>query len=159
MRLNLFNQSVIVGSALQDCALNPRFGQVTPAGSKGFKFTPLGDTRNAFMVERVDLGELFKNIPQDITGVVYKAHKAVDAPLLLMKLNFDDTAREPLLDSEDPVFSEADELTRYFEIWCEVVGIRDLPRYAVELGLAEGNLIVDASKATLYKGQVTVKVL
>lgn len=158
MRLNLFNQSVIVGAAMRTCALNPRFGQVTAAGGQSFKFTPLGDTRNAFMIERVDLGELFKGIPQDISQVVYKAHPAVDAPFILSKLNFDEAVREPLLDSDDPVFSE-DEHTRLFEVWCELVGLRDLPRYTVELGLIDDHLVIDASKATLYKGQVLVKVL
>lgn len=160
MRLNLFNQSVIVAAALGTCGLNPRFGQAIPTGGDTFKFVPPADLHNACLIQRVDLGELFKGVPQDITGLAYKAHKAVDVPMILAKLNFDDTVREPLLESDELVIPEdTDQHSRWFYLWCDLVGLRDLPRETVTLGLEGDHLIIDASKTTLYKGQVTVKVL
>lgn len=164
MRLNLVNQATIVGLALADNkqSINPRFGSVSRVNEQSFKYAPNSEMRRAFLVPRVDLGLLFKGIPQSLVGVSYVPAEPVPAAELaelLGAIGTDPVMVPDLLEPECPdVIDETDILGRWFSLWINLVGLRDLHRHEVDLDIFEGYLIINADKATLYKGAVSVKV-
>lgn len=161
MRLNLLNQTVIVSTAILQAGLtnlNPRFGVAHRVNDKTFKYADTGDVLNAVLVERVDLGELFATIPQDITG--FEFQDSPDAPVELKANQSIDLMTQvyPVI-SETPEPSRSDDtLALFFDQWKRVVGISDLNRYEVDLSSSGDYLIIDARNAVLFKGSVQVKI-
>jgi len=159
MQLNLINKSVIVESAVNESTLIPRQGEAVAVGGDVFKFIPQGRPEDAVLIARLDLGVLFKNIPQDISGFSEIPQVPVESTRVLSAIAFPTDRLDPAIDETLQVFNPQEEITGYwFNIWCEWVGLRDLPRAEVELGIIDDLLIIDASRAKLYKGQVTVKI-
>ena len=157
MRLNLINQALIVSKRLPLEQGYPRLGSVSAISPSKFKFTPTGNRAGAVLVERVDLGELLKGIPQDISGLVRGDSEEIDEATLAAKLQLDMDVFDVPLDNVDTPVAD-DELSQWFATWKDFIGLQDLNRWEVELGLAEDTLIIDASKASLYCGTVLVKV-
>jgi len=160
MRLNIINRTAIVYSAMRQANvldMSPRFGTVTPLSDEAFKYSLVGVPQEALIVERVSLEELFRDIPQDITGITFsdvpEASQEVDTDIVM--------GRNP--DTEESVVVPgyevgADEYSVHFCNWKRLVGISDLPRSEVNLALLDDQLIIDAAYSTLYRGSVSVKV-
>jgi hypothetical protein len=161
MRLNLFNQTVIVSSAVHQAGLtnlNPRFGTVHPINDKSFKYAVSGDALNAVLVERVDLGELFATIPQDITGFEFK-DSLTTPDALNEKLSIDLLTQEyPVIAQEADQLSPGDSLGLLFSQWKRVVGLNGLSLSEVDLSSFEDYMTIDARNAVLFKGTVQVKI-
>lgn len=161
MRLNLINQTVIVSLAVRQAGLtnlNPRFGSACAVNEKSFKYASTGDALNAVLVERVDLGELFANIPQDITGFEF-ADSVTTPDALQEKLAVDLMFHEqPVIAQEAEQVSPGDELARLFVQWKRVVGLNGLPTHEVDLSSFEDYMTIDARNAVLFKGTVQVKI-
>lgn len=161
MRLNLLNQTVIVAAAISQAELsnlNPRFGSAHPVNDKSFKFAAAGDALNAVLVERLDLGEFFDKIPQDITGFTFET-SITGFETLSDKIKVDQLTQEYPVDNLS--FDEAgpeDVLGVFFVQWKRVVGLSDLKRSEVELSSSDDYMTVDARNALLYKGSVQVKI-
>lgn len=161
MRLNLLNQTVLMSSAILSAkliGLNPRFGVTSIVNDKVFKFADTGDNRNAVLVERVDLGELFDKIPQDITGFTFT--DALGDPTNVQALLGVDMTRQeyPVIPFSLESQAPEDELGTFFSQWTRVVGLNDLKRHEVELSSSEDYLIVNARNAVLFKGTVQIKI-
>lgn len=160
MQLSLLNQSVVVKAALGDCTdINPRFGITTRVNDAVFKYIPHGELRQGVLIERLDIGEFLKGIPQDISQVTYKETPEIVVSLLQEKLGVVPEEQEPIVQPSTPlVLKEDDPHTTYFELWRSFVGLPGLYRHEVDLGLVNDTLIIDARYSTIYKGNVTVKV-
>lgn len=160
MRLNILNKTVVVTSALKKAKvknMNPKQGGVFPVNADTFRYSVFDGVDSAVVVERVDLGELFKTIPQDITGIEFGETELTDLSFLMGQLNLDESKEECIVDNSFPEQASESLYSEVFEKWKRFVGISDLPRSEVELSMADTNLFIDAKNATLYKGIVSVK--
>jgi hypothetical protein len=161
MRLNCFNKTLLVAAAIEQQGidgLNPRFGTGRSVSDNVFSYVEPGTVGGGLIIEKVDLGELFKGIPQDISGLTF----GVPEPANLQPLDdlVDSRVEECIitLASVDKT-GTADELSILFFNWLRLVGLSDLTRFEVELGAGEGYLHVTASRATYYRGTVIIKYL
>lgn len=161
MRLNLINSSVIVSSAMAVANLghiNPRFGTGRALNHEVFKYSHL-DPRNAVVVERVSLNDLFGGIPQDITGIEFGESGSADLTELHQKLGSDGVLIEPSIDAvgyDEP--RPEDALGAFFVQWKRLVGLNGLERSEVDLSTFEDHMTIDARNAALFKGTVEVKI-
>lgn len=163
MRLNILNKTVVVNSALEKAKvkeMNPKFGGVFPVNEEAFRYSVFDKamgTTSSVIVERVDLSELFKNIPQDITGIEFGECDLTDLSFLMSQLDLDESKEECIVDNE---FAESSSDSAYCEAfvnWKRFVGLRGLPRNEVELSVSGTDLFIDAKNAVFYKGTVSVK--
>lgn len=160
MHLNLVNLSSIVALAVSTVPckdVNSRFGAVAKVNDEVFKYTTMGSIKDTLFIKRVDLGELFQDIPQDITELTYTPGSTLGAVNLMEALNFNPLKVDSPLIDEEVVFSETnDPLAHLFTKWVSLVGIGHLPRHEVELSTVDNILYIDASHATVYRGVVSV---
>lgn len=161
MRLNCFNKTLLVAAAMEQQGidgLNPRFGTGRSVSDDVFSYVEQGTVGAGLMIEKVDLGELFKGIPQDISGLTF----GMPEPVNLQPLDdlVDSRVEESIvvLGGVDQT-GTADELSILFFNWLRLVGLSDLTRFEVELGISEGYLHVTARRATYYRGSVIIKYL
>lgn len=161
MRLNVINQTAVVRAAClagQVTNLNPRFGHTLQLNDAAFKYTVMGDPKETLMIERVDLEQLFFNIPQDITPYSFEESVGGDLSELEMYAGIDSTEQESVLETASyEVLDPADVLGQHFVNWKRLVGLNSLNRAEVELGVLGDYLIIDARYATVYRGTVSVK--
>lgn len=161
MRLNLLNRTVLMSTALQQVnlpQLNPRFGTVHPVNDKVFKFADMSDRLNAVLVERVDLGELFDKIPQDLTQFTF-TETIEDHYMVQDLLGIDEFKQEyPVIASVVELQAFEDELGTFFLQWKRVIGLNSLERSEVELSSSGDHMTINARNAVLFKGTVDVKI-
>lgn len=162
MRLNLLNRTVIVTDAVTQAGLtqmNPRFGSVQSVTKDLFKFSCATDPSNNVLVEKVDLGVLFEGIPQSLCGLSFEPSLGGDTHALNQKLGIDPLVDNPAVDTSGyEQVAEGDELGELFVNWLRLVGISDLSRDQVDLGVLDEHMTVDARRSVLYKGTVEVKI-
>jgi hypothetical protein len=160
MQLNLINIPVLVGLAASTVSckpINTRYGSVLRLNDKNFKYTPVGSLREALLVQRVDLGELFAGIPQDISELEVFPTGEVYEQALCDKLGVDLTlAESPLTNEEEELLAEEDELGKLFQRWKQFVGLNGLPRREVDLYVDGNVLYIDAIHSVAYRGVVGV---
>lgn len=161
MRLNCFNKTLLVAAAMEQQGidgLNPRFGTGRSVSDNVFSYVEHGTVGSGLMIEKVDLGELFKGIPQDISGLTFGMPE--EGSLQLVDELVDNRVEESLvvLDSIDRTGMQ-DDMSILFYNWLRLVGLSDLTRFEVELGTSEGYLHVTARRATYYRGTVIIKYL
>lgn len=160
MRLNVINRTAIVLSAMLRSGItdmSPRFGTVTPLSEQAFKYALIGLPREALIIERVSLEELFRDIPQDITGIVFNEAPEGSEANLDEVVGRDIALQDPLVDYSG-YETGTDEYSILFCNWKRLVGLSDLPRNEVTLALLDDHLVIDATSSTLYRGSVSVKV-
>lgn len=161
MRLNCFNKTLLVAKAMEQQGidgLNPRFGTGRSISDDVFSYVENGTVGAGLMIEKVDLGELFKGIPQDISGLTFGMPEGVN--LQAVDDLVDNRVEESIIvlggvDHTDV----ADNVSILFFNWLRLVGLSDLTRFEVELGTSEGYLYVTARRATYYRGTVAIKYL
>lgn len=162
MRLNLLNQTVIVASAVKHAGLTqmtPRFGDVRAVNQDLFKYSLTSDPSSNVLIKRVDLGELFKGLPQDISQITFQASVGGDTQTLNERLNLDlTTSQYPVELTDYEQVDPTDELGQHFVNWTRLVGIGDLKRSEVELSTLDDSLIVEAHRSVVYKGAVSIKI-
>jgi hypothetical protein len=161
MRLNCFNKTLLVATAMEQQGidgLNPRFGTGRSVSDDVFSYVENGAVGSGLMIKKVDLGELFKGIPQDISGLTFGVPEVVS---LQSVDDLVDPRVEESLVSPTGVDNTgtADEMSILFFNWLRLVGLSDLTRFEVELGTTEGYLHVTARRATYYRGTVIIKYL
>lgn len=156
MHLNIFSQSALLAGAAQKNkqTINTRFGELAAVNDKYSKYTTNVGGRTVNLVERIDLSDLFKDIEQDISEVVYD--KSVEFVDITSKLGVDISSVEGPFIEEFATPSE-DELGDLFNTWVSFVGLTALHRQEVGLSIADGYLYVDARRSLLFKGEVRVK--
>jgi len=161
MRLNCFNKTLLVAAAMEQQGidgLNPRFGTGRSVSDNVFSYVEPGVVGAGLMIEKVDLGELFKGIPQDISGLTFGLPESVN--LQSLDELVDSRVEESIITlSAIDQTGVADELSILFFNWLRLVGLSDLTRFEVELGTSEGYLHVTARRATYYRGTVIIKYL
>jgi len=161
MRLNCFNKTLLVAKAMEQQGidgLNPRFGVGRSVSDNIFTYVEQGTVGAGLMIEKVDLGELFKGIPQDISGITFGEPEQGD--LLPLEGLVDGCVEEPIITLTDADQAEpGDEVSQLFFNWMRLVGLSDLGRFEVELGTSDGYLYVTARRATYYRGTVAIKYL
>lgn len=161
MRLNLINKTSIVDTVRVRrnlTQIESRFGQVRQVSADKFKFALIKDPAVSILVERVDLGELLRDIPQDITKFTFDEPKDVDESVYELMAPANPFLAEPyLLPYEAEALAPGDERGALFAKWKRLVGLRDLSRSEVELGVLGDYLIVDASNAAVYRGEIQIK--
>jgi hypothetical protein len=161
MRLNCFNKTLLVAAAMEQQGINglyPRFGTGRSISDHVFSYVAPGTVGVGLMIEKVDLGELFKGIPQDISGLIFGLPELVN--LQSLDELVDSRVEESIIvmDGIDQT-GAADDLSILFFNWLRLVGLSDLTRFEVELGTSDGYLHVTARRATYYRGTVIIKYL
>lgn len=161
MRLNCFNKTLLVATAMEQQGidgLNPRFGAGRSVSEDMFSYVEQGSVGAGLIIEKADLGELFKGIPQDISGLTFGMPEQTN--LQLVDDLVDGRVEESIvtLSAIDRTGS-GDDLSILFFNWMRLVGLSDLTRFEVELGTSEGYLYVTARRATYYRGTVVIKYL
>lgn len=161
MRLNLINTSTVVALAASaaGCKLsNSRFGAVSQLSDRTFKYVFSGARKDVLLVERIDLTELFKDLPQDITGLTHQSGSVAGTVDIATALNIDIThEEEPFVQGEPTESREDDELGALFHLWQAFVGLYGLSRHEVDLSTADNILYIDARNAAVFRGIVAVK--
>lgn len=161
MRLNVINTSAVVALAASTagCKLsNGRFGAVTQLSDRTFKYVFTGVRKDVLLVERIDLAELFKDLPQDITGLTHQPDSVAGSVDIAAALRIDATHQEPpFIQGEPTETREGDELGALFHLWQAFVGLYGLSRHEVDLSTVENILYIDARNATVFRGTVAVK--
>jgi hypothetical protein len=158
MRLNCFNKTLLVAKAMEQQGIegvNPRFGAGRSVSDTVFSYLELGGSGSGQLIDKVDLGELFKDIPQDITGLTFGTSELIN--LQDIQDLVDSRVEESIVVGEEPLTDQSDELTGLFYNWLRLVGLSDLSRFEVDLGTSEGYLHVTAQRATYYRGTVIIK--
>ena len=110
-----------------------------------FTFTNADQT---FVIEKVDLGELFGDSCLDVSTLV---------PGEVIKGTSQEGSTIVSEGFPESVHTD-DALGVHFCTWKRFMGIYDLGREEVDLNQFDNLLVIDASKATLYRGAVTVKI-
>jgi hypothetical protein len=161
MRLNCFNKTLLVATAMEQQGidgLNPRFGVGRSVSDDAFSYVEQGAVGAGLIIEKVDLGELFKGIPQDISGLTFGMPEQAD--LQAVDALVDGCVEESIVTlSAIDQTGGGDDLSILFFNWMRLVGLSDLTRFEVELGTSEGFLYVTARRATYYRGTVVIKYL
>jgi hypothetical protein len=161
MRLNCFNKTLLVATAMEQQGidgLNPRFGTGRSVSDDAFSYVEQGAVGAGLIIEKVDLGELFKGIPQDISGLTFGMPEQAD--LQAVDALVDGCVEESIVTlSAIDQTGAGDDLSILFFNWMRLVGLSDLTRFEVELGTSEGFLYVTARRATYYRGTVVIKYL
>jgi hypothetical protein len=158
MRLNCFNKTLLVAKVMEQQGIqgmNPRFGAGRSVSDTVFSYLELGSSGTGLLIDKVDLGELFKGIPQDISGLTFDTPEQVSLDALQVLV--DDKVEECIVVGESPLTGQADDLSVHFYNWLRLVGLSDLSIFEVELGTSEGNLYVTARRAAYYCGTVIIK--
>jgi len=159
MRLNCFNKTLLVAKVMEQQGingLNPRFGAGRSVSDTVFSYLELGGAGAGLLVDKVDLGELFKGIPQDITGLTFGIPEQVN--LQPLQDLIDNTTEECIVTGDAPPGVLGDDVSILFYNWLRLVGLSDLSRFEVELGTSEGYLHVTARRdAVYYCGTVIIK--
>jgi len=159
MRLNCFNKTLLVAMAMEQQGidgLNPRFGTGRSVSDNVFSYVEQGSAGAGLLIDKVDLGELFKGIPQDISGLTFGAPET--ANLQPIDDLVDSHVAESLVVLDNVDYADAaDEMSVLFFNWLRFVGLSDLTRFEVELGTSDGYLHVTARRATYYRGTVVIK--
>jgi hypothetical protein len=138
MRLETLSLKKIVGKFTDDL-----YGTVTPVNDKLFKFV---NANGPLFIKKVDLGKLFDNTNQSVVDIEFGdciTEMPTGAPEIVSE-GFPDSV--PAMDT----------LGVHFTNWKRLVGLYDLPREEVDLCLMEGVMIIDARRAVLYSGIVSV---
>lgn len=161
MRLNLINRTVIAAGALkkhESITLSARFGKAHRLDDKSFKFAdPLIHERNV-LIERVDLGELFKGVIIDISKLEFNDPPSPDVDSKWHEPECDLLMAEPMMiDGLPDTTSPADPLGKFFSQWKRLIGLGGLTRVEVELSTLDDFLTIDARNATVYCGSVRIK--
>lgn len=121
------------------------YGPVVNVNDEMFKFT---GAEGPLYIKKVSLVALFAGIPQSVVGIEF-GDVVTEMP-----------AEAPEIVSEgfpDSVVA-LDTLGVHFTNWKRLVGIYDLGREEVDLGLTEDYMVVDARKSVLYSGCVVIKI-
>lgn len=162
MRLNLLNRTVIVTGAVMQAGLtqmNPRFGEVQVVNKDLFKFSEASDPSSNVLIQKVDLGEMFKNIPQSLCGLQFEESLVGDTQALYEALGIDPLQDTPAVDTASyEQAPEGDELGQLFVNWLRLVGIADLTRGHVDLSVLDDCLYIDVRRSVVYTGNVQVKI-
>lgn len=164
MRLNVINASSVVALAASTAACklsNSRFGTVSQISDKVFKYVFSGARKEVLLIERIDLAELFADLPQGISEMdAHVRTPTVVGADILAALGIDATQQEsPFVDGEPTEGHAEDELGNLFHIWQAYVGLYGLSRQEVDLSTVDNILYIDARNATMFRGVLTVKIL
>ena len=161
MRLNVINTSSLVALAASaaGCKVsNGRFGAATRLTDKTFKYVVTGVRKEVLLVERVDLGELFAGLPQDISEITHQPNSVLGEVDVMAALGIDPVDQEPPMLIDEPEIARAeDELGQLFFMWQAFVGLYGLSRHEVDLSTSDNVLYIDARNAAVYRGTVAVK--
>lgn len=161
MNLNMINLSRIVGLAASGGSyksFNTRYGSASQVNEATFKYTPPEGPALAILIRRVDLGELFKGIPQDISDLDTLPVSANLSDDWNTKLGTDPVYCEPVFVDEAEDLLPSDLPGALFQRWKAMIGLSGLYRREVDLSLAGNVLHIDARNAVLYRGVVDVLV-
>lgn len=162
MRLNLVSRAIITESAVIERGLkdiNTLIGGGTSVGEDAFKFSFVNEgSEENLLISKADLGELFKDIPQDISEVSLKTSLLTDLSMLEKNLKLDPSRNEyPAYNTAEELLETGNVFSDAFNTWVWFVGISDLPRNEVELSIEGNYLTIQCKNATCYKGSVLVK--
>lgn len=160
MRLNLINKAVIAAAAIQKrptTLLSPVFGETYRVNDKTFKFADSVNPSLNILIDRVDLGELFKGVVVDISKLEF------NDPPANTKSKWCTDVSNPLMETPQCVdlvpelTSDNDPLGNLFRQWKRLVGLGGLQRIEVDLSVLDDFLTIDARDAIVYRGLVRVK--
>lgn len=160
MRLNLLNRTTIVGEALKQKPvpkLTARFGDVSRVDGSCFKASAVLDPATNILIQRVDLSEMFANVPLDISELEFNNPPGFDSVPEIVNVE-DGFKEEPMLvEFAGITVNPKDKLGEMFSQWKRMVGLSGLPRSEVELSTLDDYLTVDARDAVIYCGLVRIK--
>lgn len=160
MRLNLINKAVIAAAAIQKrptTLLSPVFGETHRVNDKTFKFADAINPSLNILIDRVDLGELFKGVIVDISKLEF------NDPPANAESEWQPEVSNPLMETPQcvgllpEVESDSDPLGNLFRRWKRLVGLGGLQRVEVDLSVLDDFLTIDARDAIVYRGLVRVK--
>lgn len=161
MQLNLINKTSIVDTVRVRrnlTLIESRFGQARQVTEDKFKFSLIKDPSVSILVQRVDLGELLRDVPQDITKFTFGEPPEADPAVYKLVAPTNPFLAEPWLTEYEPeAIATDDERGLLFAKWKRLVGLRDLSRAEVELHVLGDFLIVDATNAAVYRGEIHIK--
>lgn len=160
MQLNVINTSSLIALAASTgaCgAINTRFGNVAQLNDDVFKYVVTGNRKDVLLINRIDLMELFKDIPQDISDLTYTPNSPDPLTDLGDKFGLDSALQEPPLFPGDSLdMTNEDELNKAFALWQAFAGIPALPRRDVELSSIGNVMYIDARHAVAFRGILSV---
>lgn len=164
MRLAIINPACIMRDALGVLGLpptdvNPTLVSYQSIDSKTCKVFSSQDPEDGILLEKIDLGELFRGIPQSIAGLTFDDSDVVDLSAYEKVVSVDLLVNAPKLDNQNyEKAPEGDYLGMLFCRWKRLVGIVTLFRNEVNLSVLDNVLTIEANNSALFTGSLTVKI-
>lgn len=164
MRLAIINPACIMRDALGVLGLpptdvNPTLVSYQSIDDKTCKVFSAQDPEDGILLEKVDLAELFRGIPQSITGLTFTDSDVVDLSAYDTVVSVDLLLNAPKLDNQNyEKVPDSDYLGTLFCNWKRLVGITTLFRNEVTLSLLDDVLTIEANNSALFTGTLTVKI-